>query len=1069
MTTNPSLKLLAERYRMVKAIGQGSMGVVYRGLDIATGQPVAIKHLHPELIRADPDNLRRFEREVEALGRLNHPNIVTLHANLQDAQDYYLVLEYLEGGDLSALVKRSGRLSVSRTLRLGIEVADALTRAHHLGVVHRALSSVNVMLTGDGTPKLTDFGVARLERQKHRAATGRPLGAPDYLSPEALQGLELDDRADLWALGVVLFELLAGRTPFSAGNVATILTNIATQPPQDLELLCPAAPPALVDLIYRLLTKDRETRLSSARRAGAEMEQILTGIEAGVNTPLPHMAANGLDRFRTPTPLMSVANHNLPAQPTPFIGRERELNELKRLIQDPNVRLITVMGTGGIGKTRLALACAHRVIGSFVDGIFFVPLAPLSSADDLVQTLGHTLDMDFSQDLAPKTQLLDYLRGRALLLVMDNWDHLLDGLPLLAEILQTAPRVQVLATSRVKLNLQGETIFAIDGLDYPAAANERGAQDHSAVSLFVQAARRAKPGFELTPEALPDVVTITQMLEGMPLGIELAAAWTATMTPRDIVREMRANLDFLGADTGDSPDGHPHSLRAVFESSWRLLSTDEREVFVRIAVFRGRFTRSAGQAVSGASIRQLMGLANKSLLRRDTDSGIYHIHEVSRQFAEEKLTQWGEAQAVRDAHARFYLKELADGRRDLEGRRQLEVLDEIEADLENIRAGWRWASQRGLYDDLRGGIYALCLYFLLRGELTAGAECLTDTAEALQALPPTANRDGALGAAMLWQAALTLLSGRETRSALPVLASAQPLIEASGDPFHRALMRFIAAYGHLTTGDIAQARARFAESRDLYAAIGENYQVAAVYTNWARTYWYRLSPAEADLAQAQSLLNEALTALGDEPGLYLYAYILMNQSMVESMLGSAQAEASAREALSMYRRLRNMFGVTSTLNSLAIIALHAGRLDDARQYAAENVRVQRSLGAGDGLVGALLGQARVEIAAGDYIRALSLVSQAAHRTYGNDTSTRHKLDVLLLRAEVEAALGGVDLASRLLAYVGQAPQAGSQQRAQAGALTDQLRVWLSPGALQEAASHAAAASLDEMVALASAN
>jgi predicted ATPase len=1068
MTTNPSLKLLAERFRMVEAIGQGSMGVVYRGLDIAIGQPVAIKHLHPELIRADPDNLRRFEREVEALGRLNHPNIVNLHANLRDGQDYYLVLEYLEGGDLSALVKRSGRLSVSRTLRLGIELADALTRAHHLGVVHRALSSVNIMLAGDGTPKLTDFGVARLDTHKHRAATGRPLGAPDYLSPEALQGLELDARADLWALGVVLFELLAGRTPFSAGNIATILTNIATQPPQDLELLCPAAPPALVDLIYRLLTKDREVRVSSARRAGAEMEQILTGIEAGMNTPLPQ-AAGGLDRFRTPTPLMSVANHNLPAQATPFIGRERELNELKRLIQDPNVRLITVMGTGGIGKTRLALACAHRVVGSFVDGIFFVPLAPLSSADDLVQTLGHTLNMDFAQDLAPKTQLLDYLRGRALFLVMDNWDHLLDGLPLLAEILQTAPRVQVLATSRVKLNLQGETIFAIDGLDYPDTASEHGAQDHSAVGLFAQAARRAKPGFELTPDSLPDVVTITQMLEGMPLGIELAAAWTATMTPRDIVREMRANLDFLGADSGDSPDGHPHSLRAVFESSWRLLSNDEREVFVRIAVFRGRFTRSAGQAVSGASIRQLMGLANKSLLRRDTDSGIYHIHEVSRQFAEEKLTQWGEAQAVRDAHARFYLKELADVRRDLEGRRQLEVLDEIEADLENIRAGWRWASQRGLHDDLRDGMYTLCLYFLLRGELSAGVECLTDTAAALQTLPPTPSRDSALGASLLWQAALTILSGREARSALPVLAAAQPLIAASGDPFHRALMRFIAAYGHLTTGDIAQARERFAESRDLYTAIGENYQVAAVYTNWARTYWYRLPPGEADLARAQTLLTEALAALGDEPGLYLYAYILMNQSMVESMLGSPQAEASAREALSMYRRLRNMFGVTSTLNSLAIITMQAGRLDDARQYAAENVRVHRHLGGASGLVGALLGQARVEIAAGDYIRALSLVSQAAHLTRSSDTSTRHKLDVLLLRAEVEAALGGVDLASRLLAYVGQTPQAGSQQRAQAGALTDQLRVWLSPGALQEAASHAAAASLDEMVALASAN
>jgi len=1060
MTLDYSQKLLNERFRLNDPIGQGAMGVVYRGIDLSSGETLAIKHLRPELIRTDPKNLTRFEGEVQALEQLNHPNIVKLIARIHDGEDYYLVLEYIGGGDLGTLLRGSGRLTITRALRLGIELADALTRAHHLNIVHRNITSHNIMLTADGTPKLTDFGVAHLETKKRLTRSGTNISSADYMPPEGVQGFDLDARADIWSLGAVLFEMVTGRSPFGNPSLATSLINIVSQPTPDLEELRPDVPPALADLIYRMLYKDRETRISSARLVGAEMELILHAIETGQHTPISRSSnAYELARFNTPTPM--PLNNNLPAHITPFVGREREILEVIHLMQDPQVRLITLMGPGGIGKTRLALACAERVLTQFPDGVYLVSLAPLSSPDSLVQTLGHTLTMNFAQDLDPKTQLMDYLRDRTLLLVMDNWEHLLGGLPLLAEILQTARFVQVLATSRVKLNLQGETVFNTEGLDYPSYPHATDALNSSAVTLFVQAARRVQPDYELTPEDLPNVVTVCQLVEGMPLGIELAASWVEVLSVREIVHEMRGNLDFLGTDSGGFLN-RQRSMRAVFEYSWMLLSEEERNAFVRIAVFRGRFSRAAGQAVTGATLRHLMALANKSLLWRDADTGVYQIHEVSRQFAEEKLTQSGDAESVRDAHCTYYMHTFASLRRDLEGRRQLEVLEEIENDLENFRAAWLWGALRGMHDELHSGIYAFGLYFLLRGELMAGVDLFTETARLLRVRPSTAQREKMMGAVLIWQAALILLSARDPRGALPILDEARIAITSHGDTFHRALLMFTLAYSELSYGDPVKARPLFEDSLQLNEAIGENYQVGMVYANWSRSYWYRLPYDQIDLTVAQQLLNQSLAALGDEPGLYGYAFTLMNQAIVESMMKNPQAEAHAREALSMYRRLRNMFGVTSTLNSLTIIATGSGRIDDARRYAAENLRVRREIGGEIGVVSALLGLARVEMTVSDYDRALDLMAEAAGMALALGSS-RYQLESLVLRAEVEIGRGDIEAAARLASYVRDAAEADPHQRGRAWAMIDRLHLWLDKDALGVIVGDVAQSSLDDLV------
>jgi tetratricopeptide (TPR) repeat protein/predicted Ser/Thr protein kinase len=274
--------LVAGRYQQEALIGHGGMGDVYRGTDTLTGQSVAIKRLHQDIVRENPDLVDRFRREGEALRQLDHPNIVKLLDAVEESDKQYLVMEYVEGGSLRDLIDEQSRLPLEAVLNIALDVADALTRAHRLSIIHRDIKPDNVLLAEDGTPRLTDFGVARLGNRSRLTQSGSVIGTYAYLSPEACNGLELDERADIWSLGVMLFEMLTGRVPFQEASTAAILTAILTKPAPDLQRLRPGAPPALIDLIYRMLEKDRDRRISSVRLVGAELEVIIRGLD----TPL---------------------------------------------------------------------------------------------------------------------------------------------------------------------------------------------------------------------------------------------------------------------------------------------------------------------------------------------------------------------------------------------------------------------------------------------------------------------------------------------------------------------------------------------------------------------------------------------------------------------------------------------------------------------------------------------------------------------------------------------------------------------------------------------------------------
>ncbi|HXQ38643.1 MAG TPA: helix-turn-helix domain-containing protein, partial [Anaerolineales bacterium] len=307
----------------------------------------------------------------------------------------------------------------------------------------------------------------------------------------------------------------------------------------------------------------------------------------------------------------SIVVYNLPHAAAPFVNRTTEIAEITQRLNNPNCRLLTLIGPGGIGKTRLAMRVAANCVEQFDDGVYFASLHPLASPEFILSAIIDVVSPQSRSGSDLKHQLLQYLREKALLLVLDNFEHLLEGADTLTEILEAAPNVKLLVTSREALNLQGEWRYAVPGLEYPETTATEQAEAYSAVELFVERARQVRGDLALVDEQAA-VVRVCRLVEGMPLALELAAAWTRILPTDEIASEIQRNLDFLSTSLRDVPQRH-QSITAVFEQTWGRLTEEERRVFSALSVFSGGFRREAAEAVAGVSIRVLSDLVDKSL------------------------------------------------------------------------------------------------------------------------------------------------------------------------------------------------------------------------------------------------------------------------------------------------------------------------------------------------------------------------------------------------------------------------------------------------------------------------
>jgi predicted ATPase/DNA-binding SARP family transcriptional activator len=684
-----------------------------------------------------------------------------------------------------------------------------------------------------------------------------------------------------------------------------------------------------------------------ARESYAQAADILEaqGDEAGLASV--HARLDGLEGAQEglaamaelqPMAPRAAGLEDLSSQLTPFVGRERELAELRQLLAEPAHRLVTVLGPGGSGKTRLALELADALRGAFDHGVYVVPLASISSADHLVPALAEGLGLRFHPASESKGQLLDYLRERELLLVLDNFEHLAPGAGLVMEMLRAAPRLKILATSRERLNLSGEAVYGLAGMAFPERGSEEDALEYGAVRLFMQQARLVRTELDMQASDLEAIVRICWLVRGMPLALVLAAGWLEVLTPEEIAGEIARNLDVLESQARDVPE-RQKSVRAAFESSWRRLPPEEQRVFMRLSVFRGGFTRSAAQAVTGAGLQVLRALAGKSLLfSRQSDR--YEVHELLRQYAEEGLEALGEAEATRDAHRGYYLDALQRRQADLHGGRQLEALEEIEAELENVRAAWRWALQQRDEAAIDRAVESLYLFFNMRSRYPEGTELLLLARERLA--PPLGDEPKPVWGRVLSR--LAFLRSIFLPANDRVVADLEKSLMIARKHGERAEIAFslliLGAYHTVAAHDYPKALAFLGESLDLYRALDDSFYRAAV------LHWLGECHGSAtSLDRSSGYTRQSLELARRAGNLFGTALNLGNLVPIALCLGDyAAAEGYCHESLAVYNRLNMPLGVAEAKARLGLLHLLKGDLEGSRALAEEGARCASEIG-----------------------------------------------------------------------------------------------------------------------------
>ncbi|HTR01753.1 MAG TPA: protein kinase, partial [Thermoanaerobaculia bacterium] len=614
-------------YEVLSPLGAGGMGEVYRARDARLGRDVALKVL-PRGLAADTERLARFEQEARSASALNHPNIVTIYEIGCEDGVSYIAMELVEGDTVGELVA-SGPLPARRVLQIALQIAEGLAKAHAAGIVHRDLKPENLMVSRDGFVKILDFGLAKLATEKREDMTSAPtmggpktgsgviLGTIAYMSPEQASGASVDFRSDQFAFGSVLYEMVTGRRPFRAATSAETLTAIIREEPTPIGSLDARVPAPLCWIVERCLAKDPEGRYESTRDLARDIANVR---ERVVEAPAPAGSSESRPS-------------ELPAPRTRFVGRARERAAVGALLLREDMRLLTLTGPGGIGKSRLALEVAAGLAARFPGGVHYLALTTVGDAGLIPAAMGRALGVREGGRLSPTESLMEHLRRSArtpTLLVVDGFEHLIEAAPLMADVVAAGPAVKLLVTSRSPLHVYGEHEFPVPTLALPdarGAVTPEAALASEAVALFAQRAAAVLPDFAVTAENAATIAEICARLDGLPLAIELAASRVRLLPPSAIRVRLEKRLQLLTGGARDLP-ARQQTLRGAIDWSHDLLDPAEQKLFRRLAVFAGGCTLEAAEAVCNAKddlgmdvLGGMEAMVDRSLLQRAERSG----------------------------------------------------------------------------------------------------------------------------------------------------------------------------------------------------------------------------------------------------------------------------------------------------------------------------------------------------------------------------------------------------------------------------------------------------------------
>ena len=652
--------------------------------------------------------------------------------------------------------------------------------------------------------------------------------------------------------------------------------------------------------------------------------------------------------------------HKFPQQITPFIGRRQEISEVAQRLVDPTCRLLTLVGPGGIGKTRLATAVTTA--GHFEGDIYFVALQPVRDVKALLPTMADALDVPLTGQKSPIDQLTQFLSDKATLLVLDNFEQLLAGADTLSELLARLPELKLLVTSREALNLQEEWIFTVPGLSTPSDTQPDESTDpDDAVALFAERARRARHTFSLADE-YDAVIDICRLVGGMPLALELAAAWSKTMNCRTIATEIRHNLDFLNTRLRNIPERH-RSIQAIFEQSWQMLTPQEQTVYARLSVFRGGFRREAAEQVTGASLAMLTSFVDKSLLHWEPQ-GRYHLHELLGQYAADRLAQTPKHPGNSfHAHCTYYTQFVDERVNSLYGGRQLAVSAELDADLDNIRAAWQWAIKHDLYDNLRLTLCPLSLYLQFRTRYIDGKEMLQTLLDHLDEANPDI-RD-LLAQALVGLAWYSIRLG-QIELAHTVSERAMTHLEALGFPEFPNAHTYDPA---LTLSLVASIQGNYAQAEALARQALQRSYKPGYYSGNRQTANYLLATialAQGQLDTARAYAEQAQADAEQAQDRWFLAYCHHELGNIALMSGHYVAAQTYYEAgYTLREAFHDWEGMAVSLNHLGKVALHQKQYREAQQRFRRSVDIYRKINDKGGLATAFdgLGQAAVGLEA----------------------------------------------------------------------------------------------------------
>lgn len=769
-----------------------------------------------------------------------------------------------------------------------------------------------------------------------------------------------------------------------------------------------------------------------------------------------------------PQPSLSAApKASLPLALTSFIGREHELRAILQQLHDPACRLLTLAGPGGVGKTRLALEAAHQLSDSFDYGACFVSLAGTSASELIIPAIADRLGFAFSGTTELKIQLFNHLKDRQILLVLDNLEHLLNGIQLLDELLERAPGVKILATSREQLNLRTEWTFEVQGLPVPST-EVKDVEANSAVALFLQRARQIKLDFTPTANELVSILHICRLVEGLPLGLELAAGWLRMMPPNEIAHEIAQSLDFLTTPARDVPERH-RSLRSVFDHSWSLLPVEEQSALMRLSVFRAGFTREAAEGVAGATLPVLSSLADKSLIRR---SGIhasrYDLHELIRQYAALHLqAQAAEQKVVNKKHAEYYLTLLQAREPALRSRLQKEVLAELRPELDNLRAAWDFAVAGAEVDLLRlatGPVfyfYELHQYFQEAETLyRRGAELARSLRRELgpnDDVNQRARLAGALGDMLAHQAYFLDRMGRN-REALELYRTSIELLRPLDEPY--ALTFALVLYGSLcwAVGDLKEALINLQEGLPLSHTLEQHPWTEAVALCFLGGTHHDLG--NYDLAYEQFEKSMAICGRMGDPYLMLFASALFSRT-AQTLRRLTKPQDLLRESLQIARESGNRWGIGLGLEQLAANAQATGDPAEARRLLEESASIYREIGDPWSLARTLNSLSQHALAQSDIAEAESSALHA-FETARDLEYNLYALDALAALAEIRARQGRNLSAFELALFVLDHSTSAQLAKDRAETLRVELEAHLSLEQVEMARSRARAMTLDSL-------